>query len=167
MRIGGAVRRDAPAAAAAAARGQRGRREGARVAGRRDVAPCHAGARRVADARVAHRVVQHAAARQRSTAKAILRQYGLELPVLVCEALLVLRDVAEYLLEPENLVLERFDVELLALAMSSAARFRRTAPDREFECVFSPLSLPVQLLPPCQSGLAIRFGAAPFLRVPV
>jgi hypothetical protein len=41
------------------------------------------------------------------------------LPVLFCQALLVLRYVAEHLLESEHLVLKSFDVELFALTVGS------------------------------------------------
>lgn len=109
--------------------GQR-RRRGvcARVAGRSGVASRHAGARRVPDARVAHRVVEQAARAAAAAAdhgphaaQAILAQESFELAVLLCESLLVLRDVAVDLFQAKNLVFESFDVELLALAVCSEA----------------------------------------------
>jgi hypothetical protein len=96
----------------------------------------------VPDTWVAHRIVHHTAATcYRTGSQAILGQQGPKLPVLFGQALLVLRYVAEHLLEPEYLVFESFDVELFALAVSSVGGLVGVLV-REFGGS-SPLSLPV------------------------
>lgn len=106
---------------------QRRRGESARVTGRRGVAPRHAGARRVSDAGIAHRVVEQAASAAGSAAgttdhgtQTILAQESFQLAVLLGESLFVLRDVAVDLFQAKNFVLESLDVELFALSMCSA-----------------------------------------------
>src|SRR5690606_22910256 len=121
VRVGGAVWRNAPAALTHCVGRQRWRCECACVAGRRRVAAGHAGARRVADAWVADRVVQLAASTShRSRSESALVRPGCELQLLIDEPLLGLREVTEDFLQPEHFTLKSLDVELLALAMCSA-----------------------------------------------
>jgi len=104
---------------------RQGRRERARItAGGWNVAPRGARARGVADALVAHRIFEHAATHDgaHSTTHATLGQESFELPVLLGEFLLVLRDIAIYLLQTEYLVFESFDIKFFSLSMCSAAR---------------------------------------------
>lgn len=147
VRRGRAIRRNPTSAMS-----NRGRRQwrckGARGTRHGDITPRHAHARRVPRARVAHRVVQHAAGHGRPSADAVLGEQRLELPVLFDQPGLVLRHIAEDFFQAEHLVLERLDVELLALAVG-------------------PLGLPVEFLAPCQGGLAVWLGAAALLRLAI
>ncbi len=78
----------------------------------------------MAAAGVARRVIVRAATpRERD---AVVRQDPSQLPVLFGQSLLVLRDIAVELLEPEDFVLEGLDVELFSLPMGAARGDRRS-----------------------------------------
>ncbi len=137
------------------------------------VATRHARARRVAHAGAADRVIQQAAAaaadyRRGTTGLCVSRQHRLELAVLLGESLLVLGDVAVYLLQAQHLVLERLDVELLPLAMrpTMISGRRGGKPTRSIFSFGLPLSLSVQLLSSCQRRLAIRLRSSSLRGVP-
>lgn len=98
---------------------------------------------RVSDAGVADEVVGEGRA-----ARAVAAHDGLELPVFLGKTVFVLGDVAEDFLETQNLVLERFDVELFALAVGT-------------------LRLTVKLLPPGEGRFAVRLGPTSFWGVAI
>jgi hypothetical protein len=78
------------------------------------VAAGHAGARRVPQTRVAEQVIH---AERRPRRDAILLEEGLEVVVLLGELGLLLRCVGVDFFQPEDLILQGFDIELLPFSM--------------------------------------------------